>query len=155
MSNHDDYTVEGARDASEHGELASWVARFLSSPGSDNPVLGEQLTEQSRWWTGPVQLPIGPLHRTAGPPGAPVQRTLDREDWGDDVDDLERRVERGWVPPPVIVIYRSGLLLLEDGNHRVEAVRRTGAREIWAVVGFDSPEDRDSFAVPDVASHAH
>jgi hypothetical protein len=152
MSDGDEYSVKAAQDAAERGELPDWVARFLSSPGSDNDVLAEQLTEPSRSWLGPVQLPIDRLHRMAGPPGAPVQRTLDREDWGDDVDDMQRRIEQGWVPPPVIVTYRSGLLLLEDGNHRVEGLRRTGARETWAVVAFDSTEDRNRFAVPAAAS---
>jgi hypothetical protein len=152
MSDNDEKSFEGARDAADRGELGDWVARFLSSPGSDNAPLGQHLNEQTAWWVGPVRLPIDRLHRMAGPPGAPVQHAIDREDWGDDVDDLERRIERGWVPPPVVVIYRSGLLLLEDGNHRVEGLRRTGAQEAWAVVGFDSAEDRDRFEVPVAAS---
>lgn len=49
--------------------------------------------------------------------------------------------------PPVVASYRDGQLLLEDGNHRVEGVRRTGARLTWAVIGFDDPEDRDRFRV--------
>ena len=38
--------------------------------------------------------------------------------------------------------------MLEDGNHRVEGVRRTGADEVWAVIGFDSEADRAAFEVP-------
>jgi hypothetical protein len=37
---------------------------------------------------------------------------------------------------------------LEDGNHRVEGVRRSGVRQTWAVIGFDDPEERDRFSVP-------
>lgn len=148
MSDSAQYSVEGARDAAERGALGDWVARFLSSPGSDNAGLAEQLTEPPRWWLGPVQLPLDRLHRLAGPPGAPVLCPLDEEDWRDDVDDMQRRIEQGWVPPPVIVTYRNDQLVLEDGNHRAEGLRRTGARETWAVVGCDSAEDRNRFAVP-------
>jgi hypothetical protein len=143
--------VDGARAAAERGELGDWVARFLRSPGSDNAVLAEALNEPHRSWLGPLRLPIGHLHRLAGPPDDPVLCSLDEDDWGDDVDEMEQRVEEGWVPPPLVVTYREGDLVLEDGNHRAEAVRRTGADEVWAVVAFDRAEERDRFTVPEDA----
>jgi hypothetical protein len=152
MSDDAEYLVEGAQGAAERGELRDWVRRFLSSPGSDNPGLGEQLSETLGWWLGPVPLPIDRLHRLAGPPDAPVLCPIDEEDWGDDVDEIQQRVEQGWVPPPVIVTYRDGQLVLEDGNHRVEGLRRSGARETWAVVGFESAEEHDRFTAPPAAS---
>jgi hypothetical protein len=148
MTNDDRYSVDAARAASERGELEQWVAEFLASPGSDNAALGELLTDEPRWWLGPVQLPIDQLNRLAGPPGEPVLCPVDEDEWRDDVDDLAEKVEDGWDPPPVIVSYREGQLVLEDGNHRVEGVRRAGATETWAVVGFDDPDDRDRFEVP-------
>jgi hypothetical protein len=39
-------------------------------------------------------------------------------------------------------------LVLEDGNHRVEALRRAGSNQAWAVIGFVDPEERDRFAGP-------
>ena len=56
-------------------------------------------------------------------------------------------IEDGWEPPPLIVSFRDGQLVLEDGNHRVEGLRRAGAREAWAVINFDDPEQRDRFVV--------
>lgn len=141
-------TVEAARAASERGELDEWVATFLASPGSDNAPLGEMLTEGERWWLGPMRLPIDRLHRLAGPPDQPVLCPVDDDFWRDDVDDLEEKVREGWEPPPVIVTCRGDQLVLEDGNHRVEGVRRTGEDEVWAVVGFDSPDERDRFQPP-------
>jgi hypothetical protein len=35
--------------------------------------------------------------------------------------------------------------VLEDGNHRVESLRRAGQREAWAVIGFENEADRDAF----------
>ena len=46
---------------------------------------------------------------------------------------------------PVIVSRNDDQLVLEDGNHRVEAIRRAGADEAWAIIGFESPEARDRF----------
>ena len=141
------YTVESAREAADRDELGDWVARFLASPGSDNAPLGEKLSQQERWWLGPVLVPLDRLHRLAGPPDAPVLCAVDEDYWGDNVDEMEQKVEEGWEPPPVVVTYRDGQLILEDGNHRVESIRRTGTRETWAVIAFDNPQDRNNFEV--------
>jgi hypothetical protein len=151
MSDGDEWSTDSARQAAERDELGAWVADFLASPGSDNAALAEQLAEPRRWWLGPVHLPIDQLHRLAGPPDAPVLTVVDEDDWRDDVEDLARRVEEGWEPPPVIVSHREGQLVLEDGTHRVEGLRRAGTDLTWAVVAFDDPDERDRFVAPDPA----
>ena len=145
MADDDRHSIDAVRAAAARDELGAWVAEFLASPGSDNAELGEELTNRLQWWLGPVQLPLKQLHRLAGPPGEPVLCPVDEDDWRDDVDDLEHKVNEGWEPPPVIVSYRDGQLVLEDGNHRVEGVRRSGAHQTWAVIGFDDAEQRDRF----------
>jgi hypothetical protein len=149
MTEVDTTSVDAARAASERDELGEWVEAFLRSPGSDNAELAEQLTSRPRWWVGPMSVRLDQLHRLAGPPGEPVLVETDEEDWSDDVDDLVQRVADGWEPPPVIVSYRDDQLVLEDGNHRVEAVRRAGGSETWAVVGFDDPDERERFGAAD------
>ena len=145
MSTDDRYSTDGARAAAERDELEEWVATFLASPGSDNAELAAGLTRKPRWWLGPVQVPLDRLNRLAGPPGHPVLETVDDHEWRDDVDDLAGRVEDGHEPPPVIATHDDGELVLEDGNHRVEALRRAGVDQAWTVIGFESPEARDAF----------
>src|SRR5690242_18697179 len=65
MSDDRKYTVESASRAAERDELAEWIADFLASPGSDNPVLAVKLTDPPRSWLGPMQLPIDQLQRLA------------------------------------------------------------------------------------------
>jgi hypothetical protein len=142
------YSIDAARVAAARDELRAWVAEFLASPGSDNAALGEDLTNRLQWWLGPIQVPLKRLHRLAGPRGDAVLCPVDEDYWREDVDDLEHKVNEGWEPPPVIVSYRNGQLVLEDGNHRVEGVRRSGADHTWAVVGFGDPEERDRFRTP-------
>jgi hypothetical protein len=139
------FSVAAARAAAERDELGEWVADFLASPGSDNGALAAELTTRCRWWLGPVRIPLEDLTRLAGPPGEPVLCPVDDDFWRDDVDDLERKAREGWEPPPVIASHQDGVLYLEDGNHRVEGVRRSGADEAWVVVGFEDPDERDSF----------
>ncbi len=144
-----DFSVDGARAATEQDDLAGWVRDFLASPGSDNAELAEQLTAQQRWWIGPLRLPIKSLHRLAGPPGDPVLCPVDDDYWRDDVAELAEKIDdEGFDPPPVVVIYRNDQLVLEDGNHRVEGLRRAEETEAWAIVGFESSEARAGFVVP-------
>jgi hypothetical protein len=144
------FTVEGARTAAAGHDLAAWVRDFLASPGSDNPVLAEVLTDRMAWWTGPVALPISRLQRLAGPPDEPVLVAVDEEYWDDRVDDMARRIaEEGWEPPPVVVSFQDdGALEVEDGNHRLESLRRAGREEAWSVVGFETEADVARFEVP-------
>ena len=78
-------------------------------------------------------------------PQDPVAPVVDEEEWRDDVDDLEDKVEEGWEPPPLVVTYRDGQLHLEDGNHRAEGLRRAGETDAWAVISFESAAERDRF----------
>jgi hypothetical protein len=143
-----EHSVESAREAAGRDDLDKWVRAFLASPGSDNAELAEQLTDETRWWTGPLELPLDQLNRLAGPPGAPVIEEIHEDEWRDDVDDLARKIEAGFEPPPVVAIYRNDQLVLEDGNHRVEALRRAGRTEAWGVVGFEDAAARDAFEPP-------
>jgi hypothetical protein len=149
MGDHHDFSVQAAREAAGRGELDGWVADFLASPGSDNAPLAHQLTHPPRSWLGPVQVPVDQLHRLAGPPDAPVLCPVDDDYWRDDIDDMAERIEDDeWEPPPVVVTHRDGRLLLEDGNHRVEGLRRAGNDLAWAVISFDDPDERARFVPP-------
>ncbi len=134
-----DFSLDSAREAAEHDEIGVWVARFLASPGSDNAPLAHELSQRGLWWLGPVLVPLDQLQRLAGPPNAPVLCPVDDDYWGGDVDDMHRCIEAGWEPPPVIASCRDSHLMLEDGNHRVESLRRSGAHSAWTIIGFEAP----------------
>jgi hypothetical protein len=142
MTDDDEFSVQAAREATERGELRAWVTRFLASPGSDNAPLAAELAERLEHWVGPVLLPLSRMRRLAGPPEDPVLCPVDDDYWDDRVDDMAERIEGDdWEPAPVIVVYRNGEFELEDGNHRLESLRRTGRREAWAIVGFEDEAD--------------
>ena len=145
MRDKPEFSVDSARRAAGQDGLRDWVARFLASPGSDNAVLAEMLPAQLPWWAGPFRLPLVRLNRLAGPPGDPVLCPVDEEYWDERVEAMDELAESGWQPPPVIVSYRGGEFVLEDGNHRAEGVRRAGRDVVWAVIGFEERETRDRF----------
>jgi hypothetical protein len=145
MTDGEQFTIDSARQAAERDELNDWVGRFLASPGSDNAELAHGLTHPPRVWIGPVRVPLDQLNRLAGPAEHPVVEPIDEDDWRDDVDDLADMIEQGVELPPMVVTFFDGELHLEDGNHRVEGLRRAGADDAWSVVSFASTEERDRF----------
>ena len=150
MTDGEQFTIDSARQAAERDELNDWVGRFLASPGSDNAELAHGLTHPPRVWIGPVRVPLDQLNRLAGPAEHPVVEPIDEDEWRDDVDDLADMIEQGVELPPMVVTFRDDELHLEDGNHRVEGLRRAGEDVAWALVGFESAEDRRQFAASTV-----
>jgi hypothetical protein len=146
MSKDRSFSVDDARAAADAGRLASWVADFLASPGSDNAELGEQLASEYPVWQGPIELPFDRLHRLAGPPDQPTLERLDSDDL-ETVDAMEDSIDDGWTPPPFVVTWQDDHLVLEDGNHRVEGLRRSGHDDYWCVVGYGDEDARSDFEI--------
>ncbi len=141
----DRHSVDAARRAAEDGQLDEWVAEFLASEGSDNAELCEQLEHRVQHWTGPVKVQLDQLKRLAGPPGDPVVVEVDDDYWDERVADLADKIDHGMEPPPLIVRVADDGLHLEDGNHRVEGLRRSGATDAWAVVGAATDQHMQRF----------
>jgi hypothetical protein len=146
MSHVPRFSLAGASAAADGGdeEIARWVGDFLAVQGG-NPVLAAALARAPHWWFGPVELPLVSLERLAGPEdGAPCP--VSPAQWAQDVGAMEESLDDGWEPPPLLAEWQHGRLLLQDGNHRFEALVRAGASHAWTLVYFPSLDDRDRFA---------
>lgn len=139
------FTLASARDAARRDDLPRWVGDFLASRGSDNATLAAGLAQRPHHWFGPLQVPIDDLVRLAGPEDD-VPCSIEPEEWEDDVSSMEEQVEEGWEPPPLLAEWRGGELLVQDGNHRYEALERAGERAAWVIVWADDPEGAGVFA---------
>ena len=71
---------------------------------------------------------------------------VDPAEWEHDVEEVRTNLDDGWEPPPLLAEWRDGRLLLQDGNHRFEALTRAGASRAWTLVYFPTLEARDQFA---------
>ena len=138
------FDLTSARKAAARDETALWVGEFLASPGSDNEILAAALAQKEHWWIGPIRVQLDDLVRLAGPEDDALVHVNEAR-WDGDVGEMEDSLERGWEPPPLLAEYQDGRLVLQDGNHRFEALVRANEREAWVLVFFDNPSDRDAF----------
>ena len=138
------FDLASARAAAERDETALWVGDFLASAGSDNAPLAAALAQRRHWWVGPIEVELRDLERLAGPEPDALVHAAPRE-WEDEVDEMHDRVDDGWEPPPLLAEHQDGRLLLQDGNHRYEALERAGRPRAWVLVYFDDPDERDAF----------
>jgi hypothetical protein len=139
------FDLASARDAAERNETALWVGDFLASRGSDNATLAAALALREHWWLGPVRVPLSDLVRLAGPEDDALV-PVSEDEWEGDVGSMEESIEEGWEPPPLLAEYQDGRLLLQDGNHRFEALTREGAGDTWVLIYFDDSAARDAYA---------
>jgi hypothetical protein len=138
------FDLASAFAAAEDDELARWVGDFLASRGSDNATLAAALATREHWWLGPLRLPLDLLVPLAGPDDDALC-PVEPEEWEDDVGSMESSIESGWEPAPLLAQYDRRKLLLQDGNHRYEALKRSGETHAWVLLWFDDPEDRRAF----------
>jgi hypothetical protein len=138
------FSLASARAAAAADETATWVGEFLASPGSDNAMLGAALSQKPHWWVGPVAIPLDDLVRLAGPEDDALVQVTSGE-WEDDVEEMQDSLDDGWEPPPLLAEYQDGRLLLQDGNHRYEALVRESEPAAWVLIYFESPGDRENF----------
>jgi hypothetical protein len=92
-----------------------------------------------------LRLPLDDLVRLAGPEGD-IECPIEPDEWEGDVATMEEEVEEGWEPPPLLAEVRDDELLVQDGNHRCEALARAGETEAWVIVWADDDRDADAFA---------
>lgn len=139
------FDLSSARQAATEGRTAEWVGAFLATEGG-NEILAAALAQERHWWAGPMWLPLSSLERLAGPADEDVLCAVEPEEWEEDVSAMEAELDAGWEPPPLLARHEpDGRLVLQDGNHRYEALARDGAAAAWVLVYFDSPEARDAF----------
>jgi hypothetical protein len=146
MDDDAEFSVDAARRAAEDGRLSDWVLAFLASAGSDNEELAAAFAFRGAAYLGPLLLDFDRLTPMAGPDEDAVVVPVPEAEWEPDVEGMEESVEEGWQPPPLLVTHRDGQFLLEDGNHRFEALRRSGEVRGWVILAFADAAEREVFA---------
>jgi len=128
--------------ATNRGGLEDWVHRYLSSEPWANAGLRDGLRLQRRYWIGPLLLPLDRLERCCGPePG--MKYRVQAEAWELKVSDIAAGLRDCKNLPPLIVEWRSGRLVICDGNHRFAAMVSVGWQHCWIILWCN---DRDDYS---------
>jgi hypothetical protein len=138
------FTSAAALAASRAGQLEAWVHAFLEAEGG-NPGFSAGLRLEPRRFHGPVTLALHQLVRCTGPePG--MEFRVSRESFEVRVARLAAALAGGRELPPLIVNFRAGRpLVVNDGNHRLEALRRQGRAACPAIVWTTGAADAAAF----------
>ncbi len=139
------FSLASSKRAADEGRLDQWVVDFLASPGSDNAALAAALAMSGATYLGPIRFELDRITPMAGPDGDAVVVPIAKEDWESDVEAMEHSIMEGWYPPPLLVSHHDGKYFLEDGNHRYETLRRSGATHAWAILLFEDEAERGRF----------
>lgn len=116
------------------GLLKEWLQAFLRNEGN-NVLFADGLLLAPRRYHTPVRMPMSGLTRCCGPePDMAFQ--VDRAAFERRVEALMETLRLGeWDMPPLIVQrHADGRLTLNNGNHRLEALRRLGVEDAWVLV---------------------
>jgi len=125
------WTMGSALEYARAGRIENWVHEFLRQDGN-NKALSEGLKLCPRHYLGPIQFDIGKLSRCAGPePGMKYRGSV--SSFESRVRNIQDAIAAGFDLPPLIVNYSGGRLELNDGNHRLEALNRSGRQHFGVI----------------------
>jgi hypothetical protein len=141
-------TPSEVHKAIKEGTLDTHIINFLNTLGSNKPMaegLRKRKTEQKLFWVGPLHFPLKELTRCTGPE-ADMEFVQPLESWESRVSAIVDKIKNGSETPILIINARPWpILSIRDGNHRHEALLRSGKTEYWCLFWFESKEEQELF----------
>lgn len=137
------FTGQFAREFSKEGRIEEWIHRFLCDEG-DNIPFSDGLKIEKRIYVGPLRMPVQIFERCCGPE-EDMQYKVAIEGFEERVGRICLRIQSGWDMPPLIINYIDDRFILSDGNHRYEAIIRSGLKECDVIIWITSQEDYERF----------
>ncbi len=133
------FNVNEAIEFYKRGEIEKWVHLFLNSVGNNKPF-SEGLKLQKRYWIGPILIDLDKLTRCCGPESE-MEFYNSRESWEMEISKFQKLIRDGWDMPPLIVQNTQGKLIVNDGNHRIEAMKRENIQKCWVIIWESDSEE--------------
>ncbi|NLB91122.1 MAG: ParB N-terminal domain-containing protein [Clostridiales bacterium] len=132
-------TTYSAKEYANQNILEEWVHEFLCGEG-DNKEFSEGLKREKRYFKAPKIMSLDLFKRCYGPePGMkyhiPPEDKDQLKNFWININSIAKRYSQGdWDMPPLIVEECDGVLELNDGNHRYEALKSLGINQYWVIV---------------------
>lgn len=143
-----DFSLRELKLFVKNKKLDDWIFAFLDGPGKNKQMAkGLRLRKENGYhsWIGPLNFPLDKLIRCTGPEDYMEYIEKDTK-WNMRVDTMVSGIQNGWEVPALIANLKPGTLIsLRDGNHRHEALLRSGKKKYPTLFWFDTPSDRQKF----------
>lgn len=133
------FTIKEAMDFSTKGKIEEWVHLFLNSIG-DNKPLSDGLKLEKRFWLGPIAISINDLNRCCGPESNMEYFNSD-DSWDKEIKKFQKLIKDEWDMPPLIAENIRGELIIRDGNHRLEAMKRENFDKCFVIIWDSENQD--------------
>jgi hypothetical protein len=141
-------TLSEVNKAIEKGDLNSQIVNFLHTLGNNKPMakgLLKRESEKALLWIGPMNFPLSELARCTGPEKN-MEYVQSIESWERRVSAIVEKIKEGWEVPVLIINARPWpILSIRDGNHRYEALIRSGQEKYWCLFWFENKEEQELF----------
>ena len=139
---------EQALLADKNGTMTEWMVDYLNDKdrGRNVPLAGG-LAAEGQFHTHLIDYPIDDFYILMGPDHT-FRYYEEPDSFNSRVDKMVKSLEKGWRPVPFIAsdIWNNGLEL-NDGSHRVAALKIFGVKTYPTVFYFKNQIELDSFLV--------
>lgn len=125
-------TLESALTFAEADKLEAWIHAFLLGEG-DNRAFSEGLKKKERVYFPPIELALDQFERCCGPEAGLLYPVNEEGFWQRVYSIRDRYLNGDWDMPPLIVNVDTENYILNDGNHRYEALRQLGIESYWVI----------------------
>jgi hypothetical protein len=135
-----------AIQAEKSGELTPWLITFLNDKDRGrNTALAEGLAAAGQFHTDLIDYPIDQFKILMGPDHS-FRYYEEPGSFNNRVNKMVESLKAGWKPVPFIAsdIWNDGLEL-NDGAHRVAALKRLGVKTYPTIFYFKNQLERDIF----------
>ena len=133
------FTLKNALQAKKNKTLELWVQNFLRDEGK-NLKLADVLKEDRKIWVDLVEYDLSKLTRITGPEKEMTFRE-DQKKWDQRVNTFVELIKNGYESVPLIVTDLWGDFHISDGNHRCEALKKTGIQKYWTIFCLENPNN--------------
>ncbi|MCL2834796.1 MAG: hypothetical protein FWD78_16625 [Treponema sp.] len=126
-------TSASAIEFSKAGKLEDWIHLFLCGEGK-NRAFSEGLKLELRKYYHPKMLELNRFERCCGPEEE-MKFKVPEKQFNKHVNEIALSFNKGdWDMPPLIINMNGNNFVLNDGNHRFEALKKLGVKKYWIIL---------------------
>lgn len=133
------YTINEIIEFSESKNVEDWVHEFLISSGN-NISLSKGLKTEKRYWIGPIEVNLNILERCCGTE-KDMEFIESEESWNKNVNRILNKIKTNYEIAPLLVEYKKDVFSIRDGNHRLEALKKSNYEKYWVIIWCNNKLD--------------